>query len=283
MVSPTQSLAQIGDVIFRVPPRHDTPVVFSLGGHRLHDRRRDADPRAADSWRGGGGVTGVRFAARRSDASQQVVRAGHRPERRERPRAARASPACSGPNGAGKSTFMKLITGQLKPSKGQITVFGEPIWGNPALFFRVGFCPEQDAFYERMTGLEWVQALVRLNGYGEAEALLGGDRRARAGGSHAGRQQEDRRLQQGHAPAREAGAGARARSRAAHPRRAAERHGSDHAAPHDSAGQGLGARRQEHPRLEPHPARDRGDDVEHPADSQRPDSRRRATSIRSAI
>jgi ABC-2 type transport system ATP-binding protein len=76
-----------------------------------------------------------------------------------------------GPNGAGKSTFMKLITGQLRPSKGQITVFGQPIWGNPALFFRVGFCPEQDAFYERMTGLEWVQALVRLNGYGEAEAL----------------------------------------------------------------------------------------------------------------
>jgi ABC-2 type transport system ATP-binding protein len=76
-----------------------------------------------------------------------------------------------GPNGAGKSTFMKLITGQLKPSQGQITVFGEAVWGNPALFFRIGFCPEQDAFYERMTGLEWVQALVRLNGYTEAEAL----------------------------------------------------------------------------------------------------------------
>jgi ABC-2 type transport system permease protein len=30
VVSPTQSLAQIGDVIFRVPPRHDTPVIFSL-------------------------------------------------------------------------------------------------------------------------------------------------------------------------------------------------------------------------------------------------------------
>jgi ABC-2 type transport system ATP-binding protein len=76
-----------------------------------------------------------------------------------------------GPNGAGKSTFMKLITGQLRPSKGQITVFGEAIWGNPSLFFRVGFCPEQDAFYDRMTGLEWVQALVRLNGYSEAQAL----------------------------------------------------------------------------------------------------------------
>ena len=75
-----------------------------------------------------------------------------------------------GPNGAGKSTFMKLITGQLKPSKGQVKVLGEPIWGNPHLFFAIGFCPEQDAFYDRMTGLEWVTALVRLNGLTEKEA-----------------------------------------------------------------------------------------------------------------
>ena len=75
-----------------------------------------------------------------------------------------------GPNGAGKSTFMKLITGQLKPSKGAISVFGEPIWQNPSLYFRIGFCPEQDAFYERMTGLEWVTALVRLNGMSERAA-----------------------------------------------------------------------------------------------------------------
>ena len=75
-----------------------------------------------------------------------------------------------GPNGAGKSTFMKLITGQLKPSKGTVNVLGEPIWGNPHLYFEVGFCPEQDAFYDRMTGLEWVTALVRLNGLSDKEA-----------------------------------------------------------------------------------------------------------------
>jgi ABC-2 type transport system ATP-binding protein len=75
-----------------------------------------------------------------------------------------------GPNGAGKSTFMKLITGQLAPNKGTINVLGEPIWRNPRLYFQIGFCPEQDAFYERMTGLEWVTALVRLNGLGEKEA-----------------------------------------------------------------------------------------------------------------
>jgi ABC-2 type transport system ATP-binding protein len=75
-----------------------------------------------------------------------------------------------GPNGAGKSTFMKLITGQLRPNKGTLTVLGEPIWQNPDLYFRIGFCPEQDAFYERMTGLEWVTALLRLNGGSEKEA-----------------------------------------------------------------------------------------------------------------
>ena len=75
-----------------------------------------------------------------------------------------------GPNGAGKSTFMKLITGQLKPSKGDVKVLGEPIWRNPHLYFQIGFCPEQDAFYERMTGLEWVRALVRLNGLSDKEA-----------------------------------------------------------------------------------------------------------------
>jgi ABC-2 type transport system ATP-binding protein len=75
-----------------------------------------------------------------------------------------------GPNGAGKSTFMKLITGQLKPSKGSVQVLGEPIWRNPHLFFQIGFCPEQDAFYDRMTGLEWVKALVRLNGLGDTES-----------------------------------------------------------------------------------------------------------------
>jgi ABC-2 type transport system ATP-binding protein len=75
-----------------------------------------------------------------------------------------------GPNGAGKSTFMKLVTGQLKPSKGTVKILGEPIWGNPALYHRIGFCPEQDAFYDRMTGLAWVTALVSLNGLEPAEA-----------------------------------------------------------------------------------------------------------------
>jgi ABC-2 type transport system ATP-binding protein len=75
-----------------------------------------------------------------------------------------------GPNGAGKSTFLKLVTGQLKPSKGTIRVLDQPVWGNQAIFQHIGVCPEQDAFYDRMTGFDWVAALVRLNGLSEAEA-----------------------------------------------------------------------------------------------------------------
>jgi ABC-2 type transport system ATP-binding protein len=71
---------------------------------------------------------------------------------------------------------MKLVTGQLQPSKGTLRVLGEPIWGNHALYARIGFCPEQDAFYERMTGLEWVSGLVRLNGLSESEAATAAGR-----------------------------------------------------------------------------------------------------------
>ena len=82
-----------------------------------------------------------------------------------------------GPNGAGKSTFMKLVTGQLRPSTGTVRVLDEPIWQNPSLYLRLGFCPDQDGFYERMTGREWVTALARLHGM-STEAGAAAARRA---------------------------------------------------------------------------------------------------------
>jgi len=75
-----------------------------------------------------------------------------------------------GPNGAGKSTFLKLITGQLRPTEGEVRVFGEVPWNNPGLFRRIGFCPEQDAFYDFLTGLEFVTALARMGGLPAGEA-----------------------------------------------------------------------------------------------------------------
>lgn len=77
-----------------------------------------------------------------------------------------------GPNGAGKSTFMKLITGQLRPTEGEVRVLGEPPWNNPGLFRRIGFCPEQDSFYAFLTAREFVTLLARMSGLAADEASL---------------------------------------------------------------------------------------------------------------
>jgi ABC-2 type transport system ATP-binding protein len=75
-----------------------------------------------------------------------------------------------GPNGAGKSTLLKLMVGMLKPSSGTIKVLGESVWNNPELNRKLGYCPEQDAFYSSMTGFQFVVSLARLSGYSREEA-----------------------------------------------------------------------------------------------------------------
>ncbi len=75
-----------------------------------------------------------------------------------------------GPNGAGKSTFIKLVTGQIRPNKGRITAFGMPVWNNPEYNRMVGYCPEYEDMYDWMTGFEFVEFMVRLNGFGKKRA-----------------------------------------------------------------------------------------------------------------
>ncbi|MGD0390965.1 MAG: ABC transporter ATP-binding protein [Tepidisphaeraceae bacterium] len=75
-----------------------------------------------------------------------------------------------GPNGAGKSTLLQLATGQLYPSQGTVRVLGQPVWNNPALNRRIGLCPEQDAFYEWMTGWDFLYTSARLGGLSRADA-----------------------------------------------------------------------------------------------------------------
>jgi ABC-2 type transport system ATP-binding protein len=75
-----------------------------------------------------------------------------------------------GPNGAGKSTLLQLATGQLWPSQGSVRVLGRSVWNNPALNRFIGLCPEQDAFYEWMTGWDFVFTCARLSGMHGHEA-----------------------------------------------------------------------------------------------------------------
>ena len=75
-----------------------------------------------------------------------------------------------GPNGAGKSTFMKLLVGELRPSRGSLRVLGMEPFANRALYQRLGFCPQQDALYDHLTGQEFVTVCMRLAGFSRAEA-----------------------------------------------------------------------------------------------------------------
>lgn len=74
-----------------------------------------------------------------------------------------------GANGAGKSTFMKLASGQLRPSLGEVRVAGH-VASSAAARSLVGLSPDLHVFYEEMTGFEFVYALARLHGYARGEA-----------------------------------------------------------------------------------------------------------------
>jgi ABC-2 type transport system ATP-binding protein len=75
-----------------------------------------------------------------------------------------------GPNGAGKSTLLQLATGQLYPSQGKVQVLGQRVWNNSALNHSIGLCPEQDAFYEWMSGWDFVHTSARLGGLSRSVA-----------------------------------------------------------------------------------------------------------------
>ncbi len=71
--------------------------------------------------------------------------------------------ALLGQNGAGKSTLIKLITGQLKPTTGAVSVFGRNPFACSEVLQNIGYCPETDSFYEEMTGRQFVSLMARLS------------------------------------------------------------------------------------------------------------------------
>lgn len=76
-----------------------------------------------------------------------------------------------GPNGAGKSTLIEIITGQLKPSSGVLTVFDDKPWNNPHLLQRVGYCPEGEALPGELRPVDWLRGLGLLSGIKPDQAL----------------------------------------------------------------------------------------------------------------
>ncbi len=70
-----------------------------------------------------------------------------------------------GPNGAGKSTFIKLLTGQLRPSIGAVEVLGINAESAPQqLKANIGIVPESESPPSFLTPSEFLQFVGRLRG-----------------------------------------------------------------------------------------------------------------------
>src|SRR5687767_6448403 len=69
-----------------------------------------------------------------------------------------------GPNGAGKTTLLRMMTGLAATSNGTVTMFGEPVRDNPALYRRIGVMSEHETVYGFMKGREFVEMMGRLRG-----------------------------------------------------------------------------------------------------------------------
>jgi ABC-2 type transport system ATP-binding protein len=76
-----------------------------------------------------------------------------------------------GPNGAGKTTTVKLLLGLIRPTGGEIFLFGEPAAGSwERLLRRVGAIVEAPAFYPYLSGRQNLHVLARLDGVPSAKA-----------------------------------------------------------------------------------------------------------------
>src|ERR1700720_2143012 len=72
--------------------------------------------------------------------------------------------ALVGPNGAGKTTLLRLALGLLKPTAGEVSVFGWSPTTNPTLVLaRVGFVPQDRPLYRRFTVDEMLHLGLSLN------------------------------------------------------------------------------------------------------------------------
>jgi ABC-2 type transport system ATP-binding protein len=68
-----------------------------------------------------------------------------------------------GPNGSGKSTTLKMITGLIEPSAGEILFNGEPISRDRIGYKqRFGYVPEEPQLYPHLSGAEYLELVGQL-------------------------------------------------------------------------------------------------------------------------
>lgn len=82
-----------------------------------------------------------------------------------------------GPNGAGKSSLLQLLSGLLPPSGGEVRVFGQAPFRNPAVLARLGLVPEGDRLPAGLRADRWLRMMGELSGL-SGEALKAAETRA---------------------------------------------------------------------------------------------------------
>jgi len=78
--------------------------------------------------------------------------------------------AILGPNGAGKSTLFRILCGLTPPSRGRVEVLGRDARRDRDVRGRIGLAPQQDALFDRLSALEFVEFAARTNGMEAPEA-----------------------------------------------------------------------------------------------------------------
>lgn len=73
-----------------------------------------------------------------------------------------------GVNGAGKSTTFKMLTGELRTTSGNSWIGAQDVCQQRRLYLKqIGYCPQQDALIDNMTGVEMLTLFARLRGLPE--------------------------------------------------------------------------------------------------------------------
>jgi ABC-2 type transport system ATP-binding protein len=71
--------------------------------------------------------------------------------------------ALLGPNGAGKSTLFRVMCGLTPPTRGTVRVLGVDARADREVRGRIGLAPQQDALFDRLTALQFVEVAARTH------------------------------------------------------------------------------------------------------------------------
>ncbi|XP_060806371.1 uncharacterized protein LOC106140036 isoform X2 [Amyelois transitella] len=80
--------------------------------------------------------------------------------------------ALLGQNGAGKSTTFAMLTGQVRPSSGQVYLHGRPVSARQLCQGHISYCPQSDAIDPLMTVRETLIMYCRLRGITEQDDVI---------------------------------------------------------------------------------------------------------------